>query len=162
MTLSAMSIWLGVALALTHGVALLNPSLARQWIRSFPRSRIAAWILTAVDVAWVAFLLYDANIELIHRVRWIIPYLAPVAYVMIIFCMNELLAPRALGGLLSEELDVARQLVQRLCVARLGLLPRQRPALSYMYPARPTCGARDPHGDGQGGGGSGSARGCWP
>jgi hypothetical protein len=112
MTLSAMSIWLGAALALVHGVALLNPSLARRWIRSFPRSRIAAWILTAVDVAWVAFLLYDANIELIHRVRWIIPYLAPVAYVMIIFCMNELLAPRAFGGLLlllpAPMLDAAR------------------------------------------------------
>lgn len=107
-----MAIGIGAVLAIAHAIGLLKPAIARRWIQSFPRSRIAAWVLTAVDVIWIACLLYDANIEFLHKIRGIIPFLAPVAYALILFCMNELLAARALGGLMlllpAPMLEAAR------------------------------------------------------
>ncbi|MEI6970304.1 MAG: hypothetical protein WCL44_02200 [bacterium] len=100
-SLSTVSLAAGLALAILSAPALLFPDLARKWCGAFPRNTAAAWVLTAIDLAWAATLLYSspmlAGVEWARRLCLV---LAPVAFFLIVFFIDELLAARALGGLL--------------------------------------------------------------
>lgn len=67
---------------------------------AFPRNRAAALALTLINVLWVAIMVYHAPLG---RFEWIRPFLyvlAPATFVAVIVFMDELLAPRMLGGFL--------------------------------------------------------------
>jgi hypothetical protein len=82
-------------------------------LKRFPRSTIAAWLLTAVDLAWSAVLLCRSTflIKYDWAPRVMIAAL-PVVFIALAFFLDELLAVRSLGGLLllaaAPVLDVAR------------------------------------------------------
>lgn len=81
--------------------ALLMPATSRILCERFPRNAVAAWVLVAADLAWAAALLYYSPI--LAGMLWaqrLAVLLAPVAFVLIVFLLDELLAARALGGLL--------------------------------------------------------------
>ena len=89
------------------------PGTAKRCLERFSRSAVAAWILTAVDMAWAGWLLYHATF--LSDVPWLqrlIPFLFPIFFVLVVFFMDELLAARALGALLlllpNIVLEVAR------------------------------------------------------
>ena len=103
-------------LAATFGVAglfaLVAPSVWRTTMQAFPRHRLAGMILTAIAVVWVAVLLVDVATGQWERFRPVIYVAAPVSYFLITKYLDELLAPRALGGILlllaAPILDAAR------------------------------------------------------
>lgn len=66
----------------------------------FPRSRTAAWLLSAAAVAWTAWIVHGASLGRFAFLEpWVLPA-APVVWILVNRWMDELLAPRALGGLL--------------------------------------------------------------
>ena len=76
------------------------PDTARRLARRFPRSRSAAVVLTALDLLWVTGIIRSASLG---RFEYLKTYLVPAAvisFLAIVLLMDELLAPRALGGLL--------------------------------------------------------------
>jgi len=99
--LTLVSLIAGGALIAVLAPAVLMPATARTCCERFPRSAVAAWVLVAIDLAWAAALLYYSPI--LAGMVWaqrLAVVLAPVAFVLIVFLLDELLAARALGGLL--------------------------------------------------------------
>ncbi len=90
---------LAVLLSL-HAALLLAPSAMRDGLRRFPRHRWIGWTLTVVAVAWAAWLLRDMPLGRFEELK---KFLIPAAVVfagLVLYTMEELLAPRALGALL--------------------------------------------------------------
>lgn len=99
--LSIVSLILGAATLAVSAPLAMFPTIARKSCAAFPRSTVMAWILTAVDLAWSAALLYGS--PMLSGYQWaqrLVVILAPVAFILAVFLLDELLAARALGGLL--------------------------------------------------------------
>jgi len=112
LNLSTAALVLGVALFALHVPLAAAPPAARRLLARLPRNRWAAWALTAVDLAWAAWLLNQTPLGRFEGAKEYLPVLAPAAFFAVVFLMDELLAARALGGLLilvpAPLLDAAR------------------------------------------------------
>ena len=111
--LKMLAVATGVITALIFLPCLLVPQSARVWIKDFPRSKIAAWILLAVGVVWSAWFLFKMPLAWFDNYKPSLYVLAPLFFLLTVKFMDELLAPRALGGLLllipGFMIDIARQ-----------------------------------------------------
>lgn len=88
-------------LGLLAGVALLRfPSALRAGLAAFPRSKWPGWILTAICVFWVSWVIRHAALGRFEALKPLIPVVALLAFAAVVWFLDELLAPRALGGLL--------------------------------------------------------------
>ncbi len=88
-----------IVLAAGLGLALM-PQRTANWMRRFPRHVWAGRLLTGICVVWSAVLLLQAGFDWVDAHRWFVYPAIPVAFGLIIVLMDELLAARALGGLL--------------------------------------------------------------
>lgn len=70
-------------------------------VRAFPRHRVAGWVLTAVALFWVYRIVSAAELGRFDVIKPYLPYAAAVAFGLIVWQLKELLASRALGGLLA-------------------------------------------------------------
>jgi hypothetical protein len=91
---------LGALLLVLCVPAMLVPRPAQRLLLAFSRNEWAGWILTAISMVWVALLLLDMSFHRFEPYKPAIYFVAPVAFLLMVFYMDELLAPRALGGLL--------------------------------------------------------------
>ena len=91
---------LGAALAMLFAPLLLVPKQALEGIRRFPRARWLAWALAACDLVWAGWLTYTTSFPWIDPYKQWLVVVVPVAFVLVVIYMDELLAARALGGLL--------------------------------------------------------------
>jgi hypothetical protein len=97
-----------VTVACTAGAALLAlavpllgaPARVRTWAERFPRNAWAARILTAGCVIWAAWLLSEMPMGPLDAYKRLLYVLAPLTYWLVVVYLDELLAARALGGLL--------------------------------------------------------------
>ncbi len=88
-------------LGLVAGVALLRfPSALRAGLLAFPRSKGPGWILTAICLFWISWVMRHAALGRFEALKPLIPVLAVLAFAAIVWFLDELLSPRALGGLL--------------------------------------------------------------
>jgi hypothetical protein len=86
---------------LVAGFALLRfPSALRTALAAFPRSKWPGWILTALCVFWVSWVIRHAALGRFEALKPLIPVLAVLLFLAMVWLLDELLAPRALGGLL--------------------------------------------------------------
>lgn len=69
-------------------------------LRVFPRHRGAAVVLTLFNTVWVAIMVYHTSLGRFEPLKPLIVVLAPATFVATINYMEELLAPRMLGGTL--------------------------------------------------------------
>jgi len=97
--LSVITLVLGALILGWHLGLGLAPKRAGVFLAGFPRNIWAGRILAAVAIGWVALLVWQADIAWLERYRLLICVLSPVAYVLVIMFVDELLAVRALGGL---------------------------------------------------------------
>jgi hypothetical protein len=81
------------------GMALWPRGVAA-WVSAFPRHVWAGRILAAVDVLWSAWLLMHMGFEWVDAHRIVVYATVPVAYILVILFVDDLLAARALGGLM--------------------------------------------------------------
>lgn len=98
--LQIVSCAVGVLLVVPGAACLGLPSLSRALWKRFPRHVPAAWVLTAVDLAWAGWLLHQTPLGWFDPYKRLLVVLVPAAFVLVIVFMDELLAPRAFGGLL--------------------------------------------------------------
>ena len=99
--------FLGMALALLGGLGLLAgfvllifPASLRAGLVAFPRSKWPGWILTAVGIFWVAWVIQHASLGRFEGFKPLIPVAAILLFAAMVYFLDELLAPRALGGIL--------------------------------------------------------------
>lgn len=98
--LAGIAIILGTVIAIIHAPCVFVPDRVRVLIKRFPRSRWTGWILTAGDLVWVVWIVLNAPLGRFEHLKPLLYVLAPVVFFLIVNLMDELLAPRALGGLL--------------------------------------------------------------
>lgn len=96
--------WIALGLGLMHlaagGALLTFPEKIRRGLEWFPRSVWPGRALAAIDLAWVAMVVHGASLGRFDGYKPMLWLAGPVAWLLIIFYMDELLSPRALGGLL--------------------------------------------------------------
>lgn len=91
----------GLVISLVLGRFMLYDSAAAQRaLAAFPRSRPAAWILTAIDLAWVVLIMRGASLGRFDILKPYLPLAGVATFAAIVWGLDELLAVRALGGLL--------------------------------------------------------------
>ena len=98
--LGQLLVGLGV-LGVVAGMAMLRfPAACRRGLAAFPRSRLPGWVLTGIGVFWVAWMVYHAALGRFEGLKPAMPVAAILLFGAMIYFLDELLAPRALGGLL--------------------------------------------------------------
>ena len=110
--LAMMAIGLGLAAIAGKLPVLLVPRMGREFAKNFPRSRMWGWALTTLDMLLVSYLLWNLPDSWFTPYRQSLLIVCPVSIVLVGIFVDELLAARALGGLLllaaSPVLDAAR------------------------------------------------------
>lgn len=111
--LSWIAMGLGTFFVLFNLPAVLSPALFQRLLLQFPRSRVPGWLLAALDLSWFGWLLFHEPLwQFFDYVRPWLWLLIPVIIILVCVFMDELLAPRALGGLMlliaAPILDAAR------------------------------------------------------
>lgn len=69
-------------------------------LKAFPRNRVVGIILIAIGLIWAALMIDQMTLGELSRFKWLLYILTPLSFFLIITYLDELLAPRALGGLL--------------------------------------------------------------
>ena len=112
MTLSLITYTIAAAFALIGVWALALPAAWRTAMQKFPRYTPAGWVFTVISIGWFAWNINASplgGLDVYKRALWIV---APTVIYLIIRYMDELLAPRALGGFLllvpGTVLDASR------------------------------------------------------
>ncbi|MBT3192468.1 MAG: hypothetical protein HN341_07930 [Verrucomicrobia bacterium] len=101
--MSDLAIWtlgLGVVLLSLHGCCAFAPEKARAVALAFPRHKWAGRILSTIALLWAAWLLYEMPMGRFDNLKPWLYVITPVTIGMSFVYMEELLAPRALGGLM--------------------------------------------------------------
>jgi hypothetical protein len=100
MTLSDVAMAIGIV----HGVVglslLISPGGTRKAVKAFPRHVWSGRILAALDMAWSVYLVQDMPLGWFDAYKGWLYVAGPILYGLIVLFMEELLAARALGGLL--------------------------------------------------------------
>lgn len=101
--MTELGIWMvGVgALGVLGKAALVAaPSGTRRALAAFPRNVWLGRVLAAVALAWSTALVMDMPLGFVEPYKMGLYGVGPIVYCLVIFLMDELLAARALGGLL--------------------------------------------------------------
>jgi len=110
--LSMVALWIGLLALTGGGISLLAPARIRAGVAAFPRSVWPGRILAAIDLVWAAYELSLMHLGMFDAWKVHLYWLTPVAIVLCIVYLDELLSPRALGGFLlllaGPVLDIAR------------------------------------------------------
>lgn len=100
---------LGIAGSLWQALA---PAQVRRMLDALPRHTLTAWALAAVDLLWVAWLINETSLGRFDAWKPALYFITPLSFYLLIQYLDELLAVRALGGLLllvaAPILDIAR------------------------------------------------------
>lgn len=98
--LSGMALIFGGALGLLYAPFVFYPAAMLRFLRGFHRNVWAGRVLAAVDLLWAGWLLRAMPLPWLEPYKtWLIP-LVPVVFALTVWLLNDLLAARALGGLL--------------------------------------------------------------
>lgn len=112
MTLEAMVLCIGLAHAVAGIMLAAVPAWTRERALRFPRQAWLGRILAAVAMAWSVHLVREMPLGWFDAYKAWLWVAGPVAYLLVIFFVDELLAARALGGMLllipNPLLDAAR------------------------------------------------------
>ncbi len=79
---------------------LFSPVRAQECLKAFPRHRLTGAVLACAALVWATILLMKMNMGALEKYEPLLLVLAPLVFVLVVFFVDELLAPRALGGLL--------------------------------------------------------------
>jgi hypothetical protein len=97
--LAIIALFLGLLALAIGAVSLAAPARVRAGAGLFPRSIWPGRILAAVDLVWAAFNLSLMHLGMFDAWKVHLFWLTPVAIYLCINYLDELLSPRALGGL---------------------------------------------------------------
>ncbi len=99
-TLAVITVFAGLCL-LALGLPLAAfPRRTMETLERFPRNVNAGRVLATAALAWALWMLLNAQINWVNEHRRLVYILAPAAWFLVMFFMDELLAPRALGGIM--------------------------------------------------------------
>lgn len=101
--MSELGLWtlgLGVVLLIVHTTAVVMPAVFCRQLSGVSRNRPAGYVLALAVLLWSAWLVYNMPLGGMEHLRKYLFIVTPAVIAGVFFFMDELLAPRALGGLL--------------------------------------------------------------
>jgi hypothetical protein len=98
--LAGISLILGAVMGMISASMLCCPAQATRGLKAFPRHKLAGAVLACTAIVWATILLMKMNMGFLEKYKPYLLVIAPVVFVLIVFFVDELLAPRALGGLM--------------------------------------------------------------
>ncbi len=98
--LAKIAILMGAILAPLYACMIVAPGLAMKGVRLFPRSRVMGAILSLIAFGWAGWLLHQTPLGRFETYRQAIYLLLPALCILVNIFNSELLAPRALGGIM--------------------------------------------------------------
>lgn len=81
-------------------LALFFPSHLANGMKAFPRHRVVGLLLTAIALVWSAMFVDQMSLGELSKYKWLLYGIAPVSFYLIVQYLDDLLASRALGGLM--------------------------------------------------------------
>lgn len=90
----------GIALIVTHLLAIVNGETVRGWLRAFPRSKAAGIALLTAVAVWAFWLVATMDLGEFTHYRRLLMLLVPVAWFLSWKYVDEFLSVRALGILM--------------------------------------------------------------
>lgn len=99
-SLSAISLVAGVTHLALFSPLLAAPATSRRVLKAFPRNFWIGLVLALVAVGWSAWEVNAMPMGFMDAYKQWLWILTPVVFILIVTLMNELLASRALGGIL--------------------------------------------------------------
>jgi len=97
--LSIIALLIGLLALAIGGISLAVPARVLAGTERFPRSIWPGRILAAVDLVWAAYNLTLMHLGMFDAWKIHLVWLVPVAIFLCVKYMDDLLSPRALGGL---------------------------------------------------------------
>ncbi|MGA1531167.1 MAG: hypothetical protein ACO398_10555 [Kiritimatiellia bacterium] len=82
------------------GLIIFKPASAAAAFAAFPRHKNAGMILTVIALIWSALMINQMTLGELSKYKNLLYVLTPLALYLVMRYLEELLAPRALGGLL--------------------------------------------------------------
>lgn len=82
-------------------MAVTMPIRLQRWIKIFPRSRLAGFFLSALALIGAGYELHQMPMGMLESWKPSLVVLIPMIFILVNIFMDELLAPRALGGVLA-------------------------------------------------------------
>jgi len=99
-SLAVTGLILGGALTGLGAAIAVQPTVLDSFRARFPRSRLAGGLLAAVALAWAGWIVFHAPLGRFEGLKPALVVAVPIAFLLVFFYMDELLAPRAVGALL--------------------------------------------------------------
>ncbi len=90
----------GAALIVYAVFALFLPARLAVGFKAFPRNRVLGMLLTAIGLIWSALYIDRMSLGDLGKYKWLLYVLTPLSFYMIVQYLDDLLAARALGGIL--------------------------------------------------------------
>lgn len=97
---SSVSIATGLFFAGLAFMMLARPESLTRFFKAFPRNRWWGILLTAIGLLWSAVYIDQMTLGELSKYKWLLYILTPLSLYLIIHYLDELLAARALGGIL--------------------------------------------------------------
>lgn len=79
---------------------LAFPLATERALARFPRNRSSGSLLAAIALIWSSLLVNNMTLGELGQYKWLLFVLAPIAFFLVTRYLDELLASRALGGLM--------------------------------------------------------------
>lgn len=98
--LAGIGLVLGAVIGMVSACFIFLPGKSRSALGALPRHRFSGAVLACGALSWCAVLMMRMNLGFLEKYKPLILIIAPVVFVLTVFFVDELLAPRALGGLL--------------------------------------------------------------
>ncbi len=96
-SLQAVGVTVGTAMILSHGIGLLQPESSCKFFSTFPRNKLAGWVLASIAALWSLWLMATMDLGEFSRLRQFLVIMVPVTWFLTIRFVDEFLAVRALG-----------------------------------------------------------------
>lgn len=100
MTLAQITGAVGGVLGALGAWSLVSPSGFRKAALAFPRHKASAWVLTLAALIWSVYALQELSLGGLDVWKQRMYYVIPVAFFLMVVYLDELLAVRALGGIM--------------------------------------------------------------
>jgi len=127
--LKGTGIVVGLALIVSHLVALLKAADVKKHLIDFPRNYTWGVALMTIGLGWAMMCMNYMDMGEFHTLRSKFLIVIPVAYVLVLIYVKEFLSVRALGGLMLLVAGIVLQAAfQQPPLSRLLL-----PALAYVW-----------------------------
>jgi uncharacterized protein with PQ loop repeat len=97
LSLQTIGIVAGVLLVLISLPGLIKPVLIQNWLKRFPRSNLAGFILLTLALIWSFWLLATMEMGEFSSFRRPLLIVLPIGFVLVLRFVEEFLAVRALG-----------------------------------------------------------------